>query len=171
MELAVCFICKRETSDPLLWPPDAESKIVTCEECFIELVLLSKELSSRAPTLSPPEVTLSKVSKAPIEEDEPSFVKPDIKHRRLTSRWAFERSAKMSWLVDDGSVSTTVQLVDGSEQGLGIRSPKVVDAGRAVGIRLADATALRGDVRHCSPVEGGFRLGVRLKNVRLLPSF
>ena len=170
MELATCVICKRETPDPLLWPPDAKSRIVACEGCFIELVLLSEELSSRSPTLSSREVTLGKVSKAPIEEDEPPFVKSDIKCRRLTTRWAFERSVKMSWLVDGGSVSATVQLVDGSEQGFGIRSPKAVDAGRAVRLKLAAASALRGDVRHCSPVKGGFRLGVCLRNIRLLPS-
>ena len=165
-----CVICKRETPDPLLWPPNAKSRIVACEGCFIELFLLSEELSSRSPTLSSRQVTLGKESKTSVEEPEPASPKPAIKNRRLTTRWAFKRSAKMSWLVDRGPVSATVQLVDSSENGLGIRSPKAVDAGRLVRITLADATALRGDVRHCRPVKGGFRLGVLLSNVRLLPS-
>ena len=173
MDLDTCVICKRVTPDPLLWPPDAKTRIVACEGCFIELLLLSEELSSRTRSLlspSSPEVTLGREAKTSVQEPEPASRRPATKNRRSTTRWPYERSAKMSWLVHGSPVSATVQLVDGSEQGLGIRSPKAVDKGRAVRIKLADATALQGDVCHCRAVRGVFRLGVLLRNVRLLPS-
>ena len=170
MNLDTCVICRRETRDPLLWPPDANSRIIACEGCFIELFLLSEEFSSSSLTLPTPEVTLENGDETSIQEPEPDSPGPPINNRRLTTRWAYERSAKMSWLEHGNPVSVTVQLVDGSEQGLGIRSPNPVDAGRAVRIKLTDETALRGDVQHCSPVRGVFRLGVLLRYVQLLPA-
>ena len=170
MDLDTCVICKRETPDPLLWPSDANSRIIACEGCFIELFLLSEEFSSSSPTLLSPEIPLDSGDETSIQELEPDSPGPPIRNRRFTTRWAYKRSAKMSWLENGTPVSVTVQLLDGSEQGLGIRSPKAVDAGRAVRIKLTDATALRGDVQYCSPLRGVFRLGVLLRYVQLLPS-
>ena len=188
MDLDTCVICRRETPDPLLWPPDANSRIIACEGCFIELFLLSEEFSSSAPTLLSSEIPLDNGDETSIQEPEPDSPRPPTKNRRFTTRWAYKRSAKMSWLENGSPVSVNVQLraaalqrqfgspvsvnvhLDGSEQGLGIRSPKAVDAGRAVRIKLTDATALRGDVQYCSPLRDVFRLGVLLRYVQLLPS-
>ena len=170
MDLDTCVICRRETADPLLWPPDANSRIIACEGCFIELFLLSEEFSSSAPTLLSSEIPLDNGAETSIQESEPDSPRPPTKNRRFTTRWAYKRSAKMSWLENGSPVSVNVQLLDGSEQGLGIRSPKAVDAGRAVRIKLTDATALRGDVQYCSPLRDVFRLGVLLRYVQLLPS-
>ena len=170
MDLDTCVICRRETPDPLLWPPDANSRIIACEGCFIELFLLSEEFSSSAPTLLSSEIPLDNGDETSIQEPEPDSPRPPTKNRRFTTRWAYKRSAKMSWLENGSPVSVNVQLLDGSEQGLGIRSPKAVDAGRAVRIKLTDATALRGDVQYCSPLRDVFRLGILLRYVQLLPS-
>lgn len=169
MELDKCAICNRETPDPLLWPPEARNRIVVCEECFIELFVVPEKLFSKAKTIPLTGVALGSESAVdPLSSEVPPR-EPGVKNRRSAARWAIKRSAKMSWLARGIPVSAKVQLLDGSEHGLGIRSQKAIEAGQGVRVILAGAV-LRGDVCHCQPAKRGFRLGVLLRNVRLLPS-
>src|SRR6185295_13294729 len=80
---------------------------------------------------------------------------------RREPRFPLDVPAVLTVVGSVGMVDVAVQLVDISASGLGLFSPSAVPVGACVEIGL-DLGLLFGEVCHCKPTDGRFRLGLTM---------
>ena len=66
------------------------------------------------------------------------------------------------------SEQVEVRVLNASKGGLMLSTSKSFETGSLIQLRLR-STVVVGEVRHCSPAEDGFRVGVQIQDLRALP--
>lgn len=99
-------------------------------------------------------------TRAPAAETEPP---PEAKPSRAAERRAVRESVLLEWIDDeDEHQAETADIVDESDQGLGVRVDRPLPAGSPILITRPNRVATKAVVRHCRQEPGGWFIGVLL---------